>query len=52
MHSMFRDSQFNGDISEWNMSSVRDISLMLDGCPLRDNPPKWYKWYKWDRDEE
>ena len=40
---MFLDSKFNGDISDWDVSSVRDMYGMFASSPLEDNPPKWYK---------
>ena len=29
MVELFRDSQFNGDISKWNVSNVKDMSFMF-----------------------
>lgn len=46
MEYMFLDSKFNGDISGWDVSSVRDMYGMYGmfaSSPLEDNPPKWYK---------
>ena len=40
---MFFDSKFNVDISDWDVSSVTDMSYMFDHSPLEKNPPKWYK---------
>ena len=37
------DSKFNVDISDWDVSSVTDMSYMFDHSPLEKNPPKWYK---------
>ena len=31
MSEMFYDSQFNGDISNWGVSSVIDMSFMFSG---------------------
>ena len=43
MYSMFRGSKFDGNISQWDVSSVTDMTYMLDDCPLENNPPEWYK---------
>ena len=43
MSHMFEYSYFNGDISEWDVSSVKDMRSTFDNCPLKKNPPKWYK---------
>ncbi len=40
---MFYGSNFNGDITDWDVSSVTDMKRMFDDCPLKNNPPKWYK---------
>ena len=43
MFGMFYGSSFNGDISNWDVSSITDMKRMFDDCPLKNNPPKWYK---------
>ena len=43
MYQLFYKSEFNGDISNWNVSNVKDMSYMFDKSPLEKNPPKWYK---------
>ena len=43
MRQMFYDSKFNQDISDWDVSNVKDMKDMFSGCPLENNPPKWYK---------
>ena len=43
MSHMFYNSKFNSDISGWNVSNLADIRWMFKGCPLQNNPPKWYK---------
>ena len=43
MASMFAYSEFNGDISKWDVSNVVDIRHMFENSPLEKNPPKWYK---------
>ena len=40
---MFNDSKFTGDISEWDVSKVKNMWYMFLGSPLEKNPPKWYK---------
>ena len=40
---MFRYSEFNVDISNWNVSNVKNMSYMFYKSPLEKNPPKWYK---------
>ena len=43
MTKLFHESKFNGDISNWTVSNVKDMSYMFDKSPLEKNPPKWYK---------
>ena len=43
MANMFEASKFDKDISTWNVSNVKHMSNMFDDCPLKNNPPKWYK---------
>ena len=40
---MFYNSKFDGDISNWNVSNVKDMTNMFNGSPLQNNTPKWYK---------
>ena len=40
---MFYNSKFNSDISNWDVSNVRDMRYMFFNTPLSKNPPKWYK---------
>ena len=40
---MFENSKFNGDISKWDVSNVKDMGAMFYNSPLEKNPPKWYK---------
>ena len=42
MSYMFYNSPFNGDISKWNVSKVKDMNNMFWKCPLEKNLPKWY----------
>ena len=43
MYGMFKDSNFNGDISKWDVSNVKNMKYMFYDNPLYKNPPKWYK---------
>ena len=43
MSSMFESSEFNGDISTWDVSNVENMGDMFYNSPLAKNPPKWYK---------
>ena len=46
MSFMFNYSEFNGDISNWNVGNVTDMGHMFDGCPLENRPefqPKFKK---------
>ena len=43
MYYMFYGSYFNGDISNWDVLKVENMNKMFLHCPLRENPPKWYK---------
>ena len=40
---MFYKSNFNGDISNWDVSNVEYMNYMFYNSPLQKNPPKWYK---------
>ena len=42
MSGLFRESQFNGDISKWDVSNVTDIEKIFDDCPIpEENKPKF-----------
>ena len=43
MFKLFCRSNFNGDISEWNVSNVKTMNYMFYKSPLEKNTPKWYK---------
>ena len=43
MHYMFYGSSFNGDISNWDVSNVKNKIDVFVNSPLEKNPPKWYK---------
>ena len=32
MSTLFKDTNFNGDISEWNVSNVTNMRYMFSGC--------------------
>ena len=40
---MFYKSNFNGDISKWDISNVERMDDMICGSPLEGNEPDWYK---------
>lgn len=40
---MFYKSNFNGDISKWNVSNVVNMSRMFYDSPLEKRLPEWYK---------
>ena len=41
--ALFSDSEFNGDISKWNVSNVEDMECVFNRSPLKGNEPDWYK---------
>ena len=43
MNMIFYNSKFNGDISNWDVSNVKNMYHMFNKSPLEKNPPKWYK---------
>ena len=43
MSEMFMWSQFDGDISGWNVSKVKDMSDMFKRSPLSGKEPSWYR---------
>ena len=42
MSYLFYYSDFNGDISKWNVNNVENMHNMFTGTPLEKNHPKWY----------
>lgn len=42
---IFKDSEFNGDISKWDVSGVstKNMEYIFKSSPLEKNPPVWYK---------
>lgn len=40
MHSLFHNSSFNGDISEWDVSNVTNTSLMFLGSSFNGDISK------------
>ena len=43
MSYLFEESEFNGDISKWNVSNVKNMSNVFAGSPLEGKEPSWYK---------
>ena len=43
MDGMFYFADFDGDISDWNVSHVKSMGDIFSLSPLSKNPPKWYK---------
>ena len=43
MNMIFYNSKFNGDISNWDVSNVKNMWHMFYKSPLEKNPPEWYK---------
>ena len=44
MSYLFADSDFNGDISKWDVSNVRNMKAMFDDCPIEEKyKPKFKK---------
>lgn len=41
MSSMFLGASFIGDISKWNVSSVKDMGAMFYGCPFQGDISQW-----------
>lgn len=41
MRGMFRYSEFNGDISDWDVSNVSDFSFMFEGSGFNGEVSKW-----------
>lgn len=44
MFGTFKDSKFNKDISNWNVSNVKNFSQIFENCPIeRKNVPNDFK---------
>jgi surface protein len=41
MDSLFRDSKFNGDISQWDTSNVKDMQFMFSKCSFNGDISNW-----------
>jgi surface protein len=41
MGSLFKESDFNGDISKWDVSNVRDMSGMFEDSKFNGDISKW-----------
>ena len=39
---MFEDSQFNQDISNWDVSNVIECFAMFDNCPFDGDISRWH----------
>ena len=46
MTQMFKDSEFNGDVSNWRLSHAWNASDMFEGSPLEGNEPRWYQYWR------
>ena len=46
MYKLFYTSDFNGDISNWDVSNVKEMKGIFDKSPLEKNPSKLYKYYE------
>ena len=42
MSSLFSESNFNGDISKWDVSKVKGMEYMFYESLLEGNEPDWY----------
>ena len=43
MSTLFEGTDFKGDISNWDVGNVRDMTGMFFKSPLEDEVPKWCK---------
>ena len=43
MSFLFSGSEFNGDISKWNVSKVMSMYDMFENSPLFNKMPVWYR---------
>lgn len=41
MSHMFESSKFNGDLSKWDVRSVKNMFGMFYDSPLEGNEPDW-----------
>ena len=46
MSFMFYDSNFNGNIADWDVSKVENMDWVFENCPLENNKPEWYRHFK------
>lgn len=42
MSCLFKLSQFNGDISKWDVQNNTNTQFIFYLSPLYNNPPQWY----------
>ena len=43
MDSMFKYSDIDINLDDWDIPKETFTREMFDDCPLEKNPPKWYK---------
>ena len=43
MSELFMSSKFNGDISEWNVSNVKNTFGIFDDSPIEGNELGWWR---------
>ena len=43
MSALFEGTDFNGDISKWDVSNVKSMRFMFSRSPLDRKEPSWYK---------
>jgi surface protein len=41
MNSLFKESEFNGDISKWDVSNVKNMSFMFEDSKFNGDISKW-----------
>ena len=39
----FEYTNFNCDLSKWNVNNVTNMNYIFDGCKSLKNTPSWYK---------
>lgn len=49
MSNLFKDSKFNGDISKWDVSNVKDMRYIFSDSKLEGKEPSWVKKLKTSR---
>ena len=46
MSGMFANTIFNQPLDKWDTSSVESFFGIFENCPIKANPPKWYRKHK------